>query len=383
MTAEVCLGKMWIFGGFDGHTRLNDMWCIGLAGPVHRWQEVQQCGDCPPICCNFALTVIKDGKRNFKTSKHFSLRKFGSCCFFKTRICFLVSRERAVRIHCFSLIFQAELGRRLIRSTFYVVRLLRLLEDMDIPWWRMIGKIYFNEVYTIYKNVFKIFHVTGTCTFLVEPPKTFIPPTYIATISIHILGVLWKVCRVHSPGRHRPVVCFTPLLFSEMPCKEILRSNTVANQFLTYRFVFGGTVDNNVRSSEMFRFQFSSYPRCTLHDDFGRLLESRQFCDLRWFLNKFLLPLLSTDDKLFLRFSVGKDSVPIYAHIAIVAARSVFLRNKIKQARELAHHMHDVEVPLTSSSSSFQAVKVRENVLGLKNLVLVLVLVFFLLWNLV
>lgn len=27
------------------------------------------------------------------------------------------------------------------------------------------------------------------------------------------------------------------------------------------RYVFGGTVDNNVRSGEMFRFQFSSYPK--------------------------------------------------------------------------------------------------------------------------
>ena len=27
-------------------------------------------------------------------------------------------------------------------------------------------------------------------------------------------------------------------------------------------------------------FQFSSYPRCTLHEDYGRLLESKQFCDV-------------------------------------------------------------------------------------------------------
>ena len=45
-------------------------------------------------------------------------------------------------------------------------------------------------------------------------------------------------------------------------------------------YIFGGTVDNNVRSGEIYRFQFSSYPKCTLHDDYGRLLESKQFCDV-------------------------------------------------------------------------------------------------------
>lgn len=82
-------------------------------------------------------------------------------------------------------------------------------------------------------------------------------------------------------------------------------------------YIFGGMTEQDGsrrRTSEIYRFQFSSYPRCTLHDDFGRMLESRQLCDLR--------------------FLVGKDRVPIYAHIAIVAARSAFLRNLIKQSRE-------------------------------------------------
>jgi hypothetical protein len=32
-------------------------------------------------------------------------------------------------------------------------------------------------------------------------------------------------------------------------------------KFKKIRYVFGGTVDNNVRSGEMVRFQFSSYPK--------------------------------------------------------------------------------------------------------------------------
>jgi hypothetical protein len=79
-------------------------------------------------------------------------------------------------------------------------------------------------------------------------------------------------------------------------------------------FIFGGTVDNNIRSAEMYRFQFSSYPKCTLHDDFGKLLSSRLFCDVE--------------------FIVGELETKIPAHIAMVAARSQFLRARIRQARE-------------------------------------------------
>ncbi len=84
-------------------------------------------------------------------------------------------------------------------------------------------------------------------------------------------------------------------------------------------YVFGGTVDNNVRSSELFRFQFSCYPKCTLHHDFGRLLESKQFCDVEFII---------FDDN----DSDNKTVIP--AHIAFVAARSQFLRNKIRSAQD-------------------------------------------------
>lgn len=73
-------------------------------------------------------------------------------------------------------------------------------------------------------------------------------------------------------------------------------------------------MDNNIRSAEMYRFQFSSYPKCTLHDDFGRLLNNRLFCDVE--------------------FIVGELETKIPAHIAMVAARSEFLRARIRQARE-------------------------------------------------
>ena len=54
-------------------------------------------------------------------------------------------------------------------------------------------------------------------------------------------------------------------------------------------YIFGGTVDNNIRSGELYQFTFSNYPRCTLHDDYGRLLDSGQFCDTEFvFVGKVL-----------------------------------------------------------------------------------------------
>lgn len=84
-------------------------------------------------------------------------------------------------------------------------------------------------------------------------------------------------------------------------------------------YVFGGTIDNNVRSGDMFRFQFSSYPKCTLSEDFGNLLLNKLYCDVQ--------------------FIVGADEVKLCAHQAIIAARSQFLRNKILAARE-ARNQH-------------------------------------------
>lgn len=97
-----------------------------------------------------------------------------------------------------------------------------------------------------------------------------------------------------------------PEVDSEVPSGRVFHASAIIGDAM---YIFGGTVDNNVRSGDMFRFQFSSYPRCTLHDDFGKFLSERQFCDVK--------------------FLVGHDEVKIPAHIAIVAARSPVLRAKI------------------------------------------------------
>ncbi|XP_069134398.1 leucine-zipper-like transcriptional regulator 1 [Argopecten irradians] len=98
---------------------------------------------------------------------------------------------------------------------------------------------------------------------------------------------------------------------SQVPAGRLFHAASVVSDSM---YVFGGTVDNNVRSGEMYRFQFSSYPKCTLHDDYGRLLESQQFTDID--------------------FIVGKEEEVIPAHITLVAARSLWLQGKIRVARQ-------------------------------------------------
>ncbi|XP_030416914.1 leucine-zipper-like transcriptional regulator 1 isoform X7 [Gopherus flavomarginatus] len=102
-----------------------------------------------------------------------------------------------------------------------------------------------------------------------------------------------------------------PTADSELPSGRLFHAAAVISDAM---YIFGGTVDNNIRSGEMYRFQFSCYPKCTLHEDYGRLWENRQFSDLE--------------------FVLGEKEDRVRGHAAIVTARCKWLRKKIIQARE-------------------------------------------------
>lgn len=46
-------GSLWIYAGYDGNVRLNDMWKMPLNGGPKEWEEIKQLGETPPTCCNF------------------------------------------------------------------------------------------------------------------------------------------------------------------------------------------------------------------------------------------------------------------------------------------------------------------------------------------
>ena len=70
---------------------------------------------------------------------------------------------------------------------------------------------------------------------------------------------------------------------SQCPSGRLFHAASVIGDAM---LIFGGTVDNNVRSAEMYRFQFSSYPQCTLKDDFGKLLIARQLTDVEFIVGE-------------------------------------------------------------------------------------------------
>ena len=72
----------------------------------------------------------------------------------------------------------------------------------------------------------------------------------------------------------------------------------------------------------------ANFPKCTLRDDFGRLLSSGQLADVHFVVGG----------------GIGEDGESVVpAHVAMVAARSKHLRDKIRQAREAREEgMEDV-----------------------------------------
>ncbi|XP_013413194.1 leucine-zipper-like transcriptional regulator 1 isoform X2 [Lingula anatina] len=247
--AAVYDGKMWIFAGYDGNARLNDMWTISLLGDSRQWEEVHQSGDIPPTCCNFALAVARD-------------------CMF---------------------VFSGQSGAKITNNLFQF--------NFNSKQWTRISTE----------------HILRGAP---PPPEKRYGHTMVAyDRHLYVFG--------GATGQTLPneLHCFDldsenwsiiePSVDSQVPSGRLFHASAVVGDAM---YVFGGTVDNNVRSGEIYRFQFSSYPKCTVHDDYGRLLESKQFCDVN--------------------FVLGKNNVSIPAHISMVSARSSWLRNKIKQAKE-------------------------------------------------
>ena len=64
----------------------------------------------------------------------------------------------------------------------------------------------------------------------------------------------------------------------QIPCRRVFHSAAVWNNGM---YIFGGTVESSSanRSGDLYRFSLSTFPKCTLINDFSRLLREEQFCD--------------------------------------------------------------------------------------------------------
>jgi len=246
--AVVYKSAMWIFAGYDGNARLNDMWNIGLSDPTPSWTEVQQTGKRPPTCCNFPAAVAKDSM-------------------------FVFSGQSGAKItnDLFQFHFVDKKWTRITTE--------HLLKGTSPPPSRRYGHT-------------MVAHDTHLYVFGGAADSNLPNDLYWYDLE----NETWDV--VQTTG--------------EMPCGRLFHHADVIDNRM---YIFGGTIDNNVRSGELYYLTFSNYPRCTLQEDFGRILESHQFCDMEFHL----------DDS---EENAG-------AHIAIVAARSPWLRQQIIETKNV------------------------------------------------
>ena len=245
--AAIFDNKLWIFAGYDGNTRLNDMWAINLLSSSPQWEKIDQSGDSPPTCCNFPVAVVGNS------------------------------------MYAFSGQSGANITNNLYEFKFLEHRWVRiptehLLKGDTSPPQRRYG-----HSMVAYNRCLYVFG--GAADGILDD-------------EVHCFDVDSRTWSVIQPAEG-----------SQVPSGRVFHSAAVCNDAM---YVFAGTVDSMVnRSGEFYRFRFSSYQKCTLVDDFAKLLTTLQFCDTH--------------------FLVGEEAKKecIKAHAVVVAARSPFLRRKI------------------------------------------------------
>lgn len=268
--AAVFNGWLYIFAGYDGNARLKDMWRIQLpvtSNIVSRWEQVECLGDSPPTCCNFPVTVARDSM-------------------------FVFSGQTGARVT--NSLFRF----RFSSSTWSRISTEHILQDSPLPPIRRYGHsmvAYNSQLYVFGGAADNILPNELHCFDLDDETWSTIVP----------------VSASESSGG--------------VPSGRLFHAATIVGDAM---YLFGGTVDNNTRSGEMFRFQLAAFPRCTLRDDIAKLLT----------------PELSFSSDL--KFLVGKEGEEINAHIAIVCARCDWLRQRIVLAKNSDHQESVLRVKL-------------------------------------
>ena len=278
--AAVFRNKLWIFAGYDGHMRLNDMWAIDLVSDQPKWEQIPQSGDSPPTCCNFPVAVVDDSM-------------------------YVFSGQSGAKIT--NNLYQFKFGQR----QWVRIRTERLLRGSPCPPQRRYG-----HAMVAY----------GRCLYVFGGAADGILDNEVHCFDVN--SRMWSVIQ--------------PAEGSETPCGRVFHSAAVWGNCL---YVFGGTIDSvSSRSGDLFCFSFSQFPKCTLVEDFARLLRTEQFCDVH--------------------FLLSSPTVIIKAHAAVVASRSPYLRHKIieiyrqqqtstppRDHPQFTQNTHPLEVPLPEVSA--------------------------------
>lgn len=262
--AAVYDNRLWIFAGYDGHTRLNDMWCINLTDSQPRWRGVEQKGDNPPTCCNFPVAVVDDSM-------------------------FVFSGQSGAKITNKLYQFRFE-ERHWVR-----IRTEHLVQESAPPQRR------YGHTMVAYR---RSLYVYGGAADGIQDNV------------VHCFDVDTRTWSVIAPAEG-----------SEVPCGRVFHSAAVWNNRM---YIFGGTIDSlSNRSGDLFRFSFSTFPKCSLVSDFAGLLDREHFCDIHFAL---------------------RERAVVMAHVVVVAARSPYLRRRIMEVHTSSLQSSAAEDPLALKS---------------------------------
>nr|XP_009665634.1 PREDICTED: leucine-zipper-like transcriptional regulator 1 isoform X1 [Struthio camelus australis] len=299
--ATVYSDKLWIFAGYDGNARLNDMWTIGLQDrELTCWEEIEQSGEIPPSCCNFPVAVCKDKMFVFSGQSGAKITNNLFQFEFKEKIWTRIPTEHLLRGSPPPP--QRRYGHTMVAFDRHLYVFGGAADntlpnelhcyDVDSQTWEVIQPSPDSEV--SHPEVAERVSAPEEAPSLPSEERGL-------KKSRDVFGLDFGITAVKQP----------PTTDSELPSGRLFHAAAVISDAM---YIFGGTVDNNIRSGEMYRFQFSCYPKCTLHEDYGRLWENRQFSDLE--------------------FVLGEKEERVRGHTAIVTARCKWLKKKIMQARE-------------------------------------------------
>uniref|UniRef100_A0A8C6HHN4 Leucine-zipper-like transcriptional regulator, 1 n=1 Tax=Mus spicilegus TaxID=10103 RepID=A0A8C6HHN4_MUSSI len=300
--ATVYSDKLWIFAGYDGNARLNDMWTIGLQDrELTCWEEVAQSGEIPPSCCNFPVAVCRDKMFVFSGQSGAKITNNLFQFEFKDKTWTRIPTEHLLRGSPPPP--QRRYGHTMVAFDRHLYVFGGAADntlpnelhcyDVDFQTWEVVQPSSDSEVGGA-EMPERASSSEDAATLTSEERSSF-------KKSRDVFGLDFGTTSAKQPVH----------LASELPSGRLFHAAAVISDAM---YIFGGTVDNNIRSGEMYRFQFSCYPKCTLHEDYGRLWEGRQFCDVE--------------------FVLGEKEECVQGHVAIVTARSRWLRRKIVQAQE-------------------------------------------------
>ncbi|KAJ6661020.1 hypothetical protein lerEdw1_016821 [Lerista edwardsae] len=189
--ATVYSDKLWIFAGYDGNARLNDMWTISLQDrELTCWEEIKQSGEIPPSCCNFPVAVCKEKM-------------------------FVFSGQSGAKItnNLFQFEFKEKIWTRIPTE--------HLLRGSPPPPQRRYG-----HTMVAFDRHLYVFGGAADNTLPNE---------------LHCYDVDSQTWEVIHPSPD-----------SELPTGRLFHAAAVIADAM---YIFGGTVDNNIRSGEMYRFQ--------------------------------------------------------------------------------------------------------------------------------